>query len=134
MLDVHKNLNNRGVKGTHYQHKQRYYWPDIKDHIAKILKECETCQIGNWKNKGNVEFVAVRSKGEKFAIDIMKIGDTKRYVLLGKDYFTRYFYGKILSGRSSNVIVQALEEWLKDEIVPENIISDNSKEFEVVEF
>ncbi|KAF9758256.1 Transposon Ty3-I Gag-Pol polyprotein [Nosema granulosis] len=49
--DAHINLNHRGVKGTYYQIKQKYYWPGMKDAITKKLKECELCQIGNRKKQ-----------------------------------------------------------------------------------
>ncbi|KAF9747735.1 Pro-Pol polyprotein [Nosema granulosis] len=38
ITEVHRNLNHRGVKGTYYQIKQKYYWPGMKDHITQKLK------------------------------------------------------------------------------------------------
>ncbi|KAF9742002.1 hypothetical protein NGRA_3638, partial [Nosema granulosis] len=37
--NAHKALNHRGIKGTYYNIKQRWYWPGMKDHIGRVLKE-----------------------------------------------------------------------------------------------
>ncbi|KAF9752815.1 Transposon Tf2-9 polyprotein, partial [Nosema granulosis] len=131
---IHIKLNHRGVKGTHYQLKQDYYWPGMKEMVTKILKECEICQVANRKTKGGVEFVTSVRKGEKFAIDIMEIGEPKKRVLIGIDYFTRYLYAKILEERTTEKVIAALEEWFSVDEVPECIISDNAKEFMSAEF
>ncbi|KAF9758258.1 hypothetical protein NGRA_3191, partial [Nosema granulosis] len=64
----------------------------------------------------------------------MEIGELKVYVLVGIDYYTRFLYGKIISEKSSKNIIQVLEEWFVNEVVPEEIISDNAKEFESTEY
>ncbi|KAF9752783.1 Transposon Tf2-6 polyprotein, partial [Nosema granulosis] len=122
--EIHTDLNHRGVKATHYKLKQKYYWPGMKDSVTRILKECETCQVANRKTKGGVEFVTANRKGEKFAIDIMEIGEPRRRILIGIDYFTRYVYAKQIKERTSEEIISVLEEWFTRGDVPEVLISD----------
>ncbi|KAF9756208.1 hypothetical protein NGRA_3258, partial [Nosema granulosis] len=134
ILKIHRELNHRDVKATYYQLKQKYYWPGMKDMVTKLLKECETCQIANRKNKGGVEFITSSRKGEIFSIDVMEIGEPIRRVLLGIDYYTRFLYAKVLVDTTTKNIISALEEWFTEEEVPEAIISDNAKEFTGIEF
>lgn len=58
----------------------------MQDQIRKQLKKCEICQIGNRKTKGGKIMVSTNRRGEKFAIDIMKIGESGNFVLVGIDY------------------------------------------------
>ena len=134
IIQTHEKLNHRGMKGTYYELKKNFYWPGMKDQLQKRLKECEICQIGNRKAKGGAVMVATSRKGEKFAIDIMKIGELGEYILVGIDYFTRVLYGRVLKERTSREIISGLEEWFRNENVPEMIISDNAKEFDSIEF
>ncbi|KAF9749464.1 hypothetical protein NGRA_3472 [Nosema granulosis] len=106
----------------------------MKDRVSRILKECETCQVANRKNKGGVEFVTSSRKGEMFAIDNMEIGEPRRCVLVGIDYYTRHLRAKILEKRTSEEIVGVLEEWFTQNYLPEALISDNAKEFISLEF
>ncbi|KAF9762687.1 Pro-Pol polyprotein [Nosema granulosis] len=119
--EIHANLNHRGIKGTYYQLKQRYYWPWMKDRVSRILKECETCQVANRKNKGEVEFVTSSRKGEMFAIDVMEIGEPRRCVLVGIDYYKRHLRSKILEKRTSEEIVGVLEEWFTQNYLPKGL-------------
>ncbi len=132
--EIHRKLNHRGVKGTHYLLKQRYYWPGMKDVVARILKECDTCQVANRKNKGGVEFITSSKRGELFAIDVMEIGHERRRVLVGIDYYTRHLQAKLLEKRTTEEIIAVLEKWFIQDYFPEALISDNAKEFVSLEF
>ena len=42
-----------------------YYWPDIKDHIKKKIRNSETCQKYNRKTRGGCDFVSTTKYLEK---------------------------------------------------------------------
>ncbi len=129
VIRIHETLNHRGVKGTYYNLKQNWYWPGMKDEISRILKECDVCSINNRKTTGGCDFVATRNKLEKVALDIMDIGEFKRYVLLGIDYFTRRVWGIVLRSKETSEVIRAVQEWIKEDGFPEELITDNGKEF-----
>lgn len=106
----------------------------MQDHVRNQLKKCNICQIGNRKLKGGTFMITSSHKGKKFAIDIMKIGEPKKYVLVGIDYYTRALYGKIMQVRTTSEIIKVLKEWFSKSWYPEMLISDNAKEFESIEF
>lgn len=93
------------------------------------LKKCNIFQINNRKEKGGTEFVATSRIGKKSGIDIVEIGEPRKCVLLGIDYYTRYLYGTILESKASRNVIEAMENWFRESGVPEEIISDNVKEF-----
>jgi hypothetical protein len=122
---VHEELNHRGTKGTYYNIKQRWYWPGMKDHINRVLKDCEICSINNRKTTGGCDFVVTRRKLEKVALDLMDIGGENRYVLVGIDYFTRRLWGSRLKSKESSEILKVLEKWIREDGFPEEYITDN---------
>ncbi|KAF9761577.1 Pro-Pol polyprotein [Nosema granulosis] len=129
VIKVNNELNHRGVKGTYYNLKQNWYWPGMKDEISRIIKECEICSINNRKTTGGCEFVATRKKLEKIALDIMEIGESSRYVLVGIDYYTRRLWGKVLRAKSTGEVLNALKIWVREDGFRDELITDNGKEF-----
>lgn len=93
--------------------------------------------MNNRKNKGVSEFVKTTRKLEKWAIDIVKIETDDKLVMLGIDYFTRYLFAEVIDSRTARSVMATLGKWFNMKGVPEEIISDNAKEFvarEVKEF
>lgn len=45
----------------------------MKDHINRVLKECDMCGINNRKTTGGSDFVVTKRKLEKVALDLMDI-------------------------------------------------------------
>ena len=48
----HLSSNHRGHTAVYNVLGNDYYWPDIKDHIKKKIRNSETCQKYNKKTKG----------------------------------------------------------------------------------
>ncbi|MGL4850595.1 MAG: reverse transcriptase domain-containing protein, partial [Clostridium sp.] len=134
ILKVHNELNHRGVKGTYYNLKQYWYWPGMKDEISRVIKKCDVCGVNNRKTTGGCEFVATRKKLEKVAIDIMDIGESSRYVLVGIDYYTRKLWGAVIKTKSTKEVLDTLKKWITEDGFPDELITDNGKEFCSEEF
>lgn len=101
----------------------------MKEWIREKLKRCEICLINNRKNKGGSEFVETTRKLEKWAIDIVKIETDDKWVMVGIDYFTRYLFAEVIDSRTTRNVMITLGKWFNRRGVPEEIISDNAKEF-----
>ncbi|KAF9761636.1 hypothetical protein NGRA_2502 [Nosema granulosis] len=59
----------------------------------------------------------------------MEVEGDKRFILLGIDYFTRKLWGASLESKSAENVIKALEEWIKEDGFPNELITDNAKEF-----
>ncbi|KAK6090225.1 hypothetical protein P3W45_000773 [Vairimorpha bombi] len=127
----------RSYRGTRFQEAAGKCFVCGKGgHIARNCDSRKKCKKDkNGKRFGKIgkkisgEFVATSRIGKKSEIDIVEIGEPRKCVLLGIDYYTRYLYGTILESKASRNVIEAMENWFRESGVPEEIISDNEKEF-----
>lgn len=118
----------------YYELKKEYYWLNMLENIKCVLKSCEECSIMNRKKKGGFDFVATSRKFEKFAIDIMYLEETNRFVLLCIDYFSRFVSFAFLERKTSSCIIMELDKIFKKLRDPEMLVCDAAAEFSSKEF
>jgi transposase InsO family protein len=133
-FETHEKLLHRGVEPIYHNLKREYYWPGIKETIVNVVKKCQICIENNRKQSGGSDFVTTSRPWEKVAIDIMKINEEEINVLVTIDYYTRYLNVAIIENRRSETIMSTLQNIFKKSGWPEEIISDNGKEFCASEF
>jgi len=131
---IHEQLMHRGSKAVYYELRKAYYWPGMQKEVELQLKECETCKINNRKCAGGSEFVVTTRRGEKVAIDLIDVREECKYILVGIDYFTRLVSACVMPNKSSGSVIEVLKGWIKEGDSPEEIITDNGKEFVSDEF
>jgi hypothetical protein len=129
IIDVHEELKHRSMSAVYHKIRKEWYWPNMKQDISIKLKGCETCQIWNRKNSGGCEFVTTSRPFEKVALDMIDIRNEGRYVLVCIDYFTRIVKAKVLENKKTDLVVETLKYWMSEGVIPEEIITDNGKEF-----
>lgn len=105
-----------------------------KEIIKDVIAECEVCGKNNRKLGGGSEFIEITKPLEKIAIDIMKISEWGKYMLVFIDYFTRMVKLKVLENRRIETIIKNLKSICNDIGVSEQLNSDNSLEFTAKEF
>lgn len=105
------------------------YWPGIKATIENVIKECEICEMNKRKRKNSPTYVQTNRPLEKVAIDVMYLNEENRYLLVGVDYFTRFMALESLEKKDMYGVRNALEKWFAKGHIPEQLISDNGKEF-----
>lgn len=66
---------------------------------------------------------------EKVALDVMDLRSKEGYVLVGIDYFLRFVVAEIIKEKSAGQIKKALKNWFGYGGIPEEIITDNGREF-----
>ncbi len=126
---AHNKTNHKGVEAVYYEMKNKWYRPGIKETIINVIKKCEVCQINNRKTLGGCDYIATSRWMEKLALDIMYIEEENQYVLVAIDYFTRIIGVVPIPDKSARTIIQCLEKWIERGIKPDEIITDNGKEF-----
>ena len=133
IVDTHEKLQHRGLDSVYYDMKSKWYWPGMKDEIAKEMRECEVCQINNRKKLGGSEFVETTRELEKVALDLASI-EEGAYGLIAIDYFSRAVWAEIIKSKEAKEITKRITEWCSDGSIPEELITDNGREFNNREF
>lgn len=126
--EAHKKTNHRSVEATYQELKATYYWVGMKKTVENVLKNCEVCNKVNYKKKGGVEFVETTRPLEKVALDLLDLRSDGVYALVGIDYYTRYAFVQLTDKKDSMSILNILKKWCEHS-KPEEIITDNGKEF-----
>lgn len=129
ILDCHVELSHRSGTTVYYELRKKYYWPGIKDQIREALKECETCQKYNRKTSGGSDFISTTRYLEKVGMDLIEFREEKAFVVVAVDYFTRRLWGRVLEGKQASEIVKFLKELCLQGKKPEELVTDNGKEF-----
>jgi hypothetical protein len=132
--EKHEELLHRGVESVYYELKQKFYWIGMKATIFEVLSKCKTCIEMNNKKKGGSLFVTTSRVLEKVAIDLLDLGRNDKYVLVCIDYFSRWCDMIVIKDKKSSTIILELEKLYKSKVWPEELISDNAKEFISNEF
>lgn len=128
----HCELGHRNVTCIYYDLKKRYYWFGMKKEIEECIKNCTVCQINNRKNKPQPQYVSTKKPFEKIAIDLMEVEG--KYVLIGIDYYTRMIQAEVLRSKTGNDLCKSLEGWFDTGYLPKEIVTDNGREFNNVDF
>lgn len=134
IIETHIKLQHRSTEAVYYELKKEYYWINMKEDINTILAKCETCIINNRRRKISKEYIYTNRRMEKVGIDILHLSQFNIDVLAIVDYFSRLISVKILENRTSKEILTKLNQIFEKIGLPENIISDNAKEFTSNEF
>lgn len=98
--------------------------------INKTISECEICQKEN--NPKGVKSVTPSQVGgpyQKFEIDLIGPMSNRMYILTAIDMFTRHAAARVVADKSSERVLNALENILEEIGKPREILCDNGKEF-----
>jgi RNase H-like domain found in reverse transcriptase/Reverse transcriptase (RNA-dependent DNA polymerase)/Integrase core domain/Integrase zinc binding domain len=131
VIKKHEELAHRGVETIY---RRDYYWPGMKETIVNVIKRCEVCGINNRKKLGGSDYVTTVRKLEKVAIDLIDIREEGKYVLVAIDYYSRGIWTRVIDTKDAGNVVDVLSNWFRGRIKPEEIISDNGKEFANMKF
>lgn len=131
---VHEKLNHRSMEAVYYNLKKTYYWPGMKAYIREQLRKCGICETNNRKKSGGSDFVQSVEPLEKVAIDLLDARSEGGYVMLAVDYFTRMARAEVLETKDAQRVNETMKKWIRDGLKPQELISDNGKEFGGCEF
>ncbi|KAF9758263.1 hypothetical protein NGRA_3187 [Nosema granulosis] len=128
----HEMLGHRGKTSVYYELRKKFYWPGIKKQIEEVLKGCETCQKYYRKTKGGCDFIQTSRYLEKVG-DLIEFRDEKCFVVVAIDYFIRLVWARVIERKTASEILMFLKSICVGER-PEEIITDNGKEFSNIQF
>ncbi|KAI9565072.1 putative uncharacterized protein K02A2.6-like [Daphnia sinensis] len=132
------------MDGIHFGHfgevkcvrraKSSVYWPGCDDQIRNMVASCPSCQENRHKNPALPLFptrIPVHPF-QKVSADIFQFGGV-HYLLLVDEY-SKWPCVATLRTLTSSSTIEALDGFFADFGTPEQIISDNGKQFDCVEF
>ncbi|XP_057380138.1 uncharacterized protein K02A2.6-like [Daphnia carinata] len=114
--------------------KLTVYWPNYVDQITNMVEACNMCQDHRHQNSNQPCFpVAIPDYAfQKVATDLYEIAGV--HYLLVIDYYSRWPCAAQLRGITSASVVEELKRIFVDFGFPEQLVSDNGKQFDSSEF
>lgn len=101
----------------------------MKADIGECVKNCLICMKNNSKKMGGSMFITTSQPLERMAVDIMKLDECNKYVLVCIDYFTSFCSAVVLNNRREKNVVDELAKMFSRIGCPRGLVTDNAKEF-----
>jgi len=116
--------------------RERFWWPGIHDQVKKHVKHCKVCDATKPHRKSQAPVKPIRiptRPNQRIHTDLWgphKIEDgQKRYVCVTTDALTKVVRLKVIEDKSAHSVSEALLDWCVTYGIPEEVVSDNGKEF-----
>lgn len=123
--------NHRGINESYLALSRRYYWPKMKEQIAKYINECNVCGRAKYdRNPVKPRFQVVPPPTKPFEIvhlDLFSI-ETYKYLTI-IDAFSKYAQAYFLRDATAISVIQALLTFSTHHGLPLTVITDNGPEF-----
>lgn len=128
--DYHNN-NHNGIVETYNHLKNKYYWPDMKTKINKIINECEVCLQSKYERRPyNVPFagpLVAKRPFEVVHIDTFSFDNYKFLTII--DLFSKYVQAYYVEDLLGITILNKLRHYFAHHNYPDKIVCDEGKEF-----
>lgn len=128
ILNEHKRAH-RHTQENKVQLLQKYYFPQMRAKISKIVKQCKICLENKYErhpSKSNLKHTPLPEyPGHFIHLDIYHTNN--RVILTAIDKFSKYAQAKIIKSRATEDIKAPLQDLLISFGTPENIVIDNEK-------
>lgn len=131
--------NHRGINECHLALSRKFYWPKMREHIAKFINNCTICGQAKYdRNPIKQRFCIVPPASRPFElvhIDLLTIEHEKFLTIV--DSFSKYAQAYHLRDSTAVSVVQALLKFSTHHGMPITVVSDNGPEFSnqlVIEF
>lgn len=129
MKEAHS-LGHHGFKKALETMKKNFHWKDMGNDLKEYVDACTTCQEFNPSRRVVAEALNLEARGlwTDFTIDFMgpfEILNTKVYVMVVVDMFTKFTYAKAMLDTTSHSVIEVLRELFSLFGAPRTILSDN---------
>ena len=125
----------QGIVKTKQFLRTRFFWPGMDDATEKMIKNCQACVVNQPLNKYTPLQPTPLPRGPwvKGAVDLVGPVDGK-FILIYIDYYSSYPEAYILKEITSREVIKALTDIFARFGFPEELVSDNGKQFISEEF
>lgn len=123
--------NHNGINETYSNLKLKYYWPDMKIKINKIINECENCLLSKYeRNPYKPQFsgpMLAKKPFDVIHIDTFSFDNNKFLTII--DLFSRYVQAYFIQDGTSITVLNKLRHYFSHHGYPKKIVCDEGKEF-----
>ena len=125
----------QGIVKTKQFLRTRFFWPGMDEAAESMIKNCQACVVNQPLNKYTPlqPIPLPRGPWVKGAVDLVGPMDGK-FILTYIDYYSSYPEAYILKEITSREVIKALSDIFARFGFPEEIVSDNGKQFVSEEF
>ena len=125
----------QGIVKTKQFLRTRFFWPGMDDPTEEMIKNCQACVVNEPLNKYTPLQPTPLPRGPwvKGAVDLVGPADGK-FILTYTDYYSSYPEAYILKEITSREVIKALTDIFARFGFPEELVSDNGKQFISEEF
>lgn len=130
ILEYH-NLNHNGIIETHNNLKSKYYWPDMRTKINKIINECEICLQSKYeRNPYNIKLsgpLLAKKPFDVIHIDTFSFDKAKFVTFI--DLFSKYAQAYYVEDLTAISVLKKIRHFFSHHNYPKKIVCDEGKEF-----
>lgn len=123
--------NHRGITECFLALSRKYFWPKMKDHIARYINECSICGQAKYDHnpiKQKFNIVPPPTKPlEIIHLDLFTVQNEKYLTIV--DAFSKYGQAYHLRDGTAISVIQSLMSFFTHHGVPLTIVSDQGPEF-----
>lgn len=123
--------NHRGINETHLALSERYFWPKLKDSIAKYINQCDICNRAKYdRDPVQPKFQIVPPPHKPYQVahaDVLTIEQDKYLTVI--DAFTKYAQVYRLPDCTAPNVVKALLTFSAHHGFPLCLVTDQGTEF-----
>lgn len=132
-----------GVYKTYSRLMEKYYWPKMRNDVARAIRTCKICNAYKSDPKGNMDHMVSHPKPtrpwEVISTDIMgplpRSTKGNSYILVVTDYLSKFSLIFPLRKATSSAIIKNMEEHVFLLFgVPRRILTDNGSQYRGKEF
>jgi hypothetical protein len=111
---------------------QFYYYPGMREVVEENRKNCDRCNEFQTVKK-TVQSIISSRKMQIVMLDLFKVPmegmQEELWVCVVKDHFTKFHWTKAFKGKDMGPIANFILQVFKENVVPEQLHSDNGSEF-----
>ena len=112
--------------------KNSVHWFGITIDIERRVRDCTQCKINGREIREPLQMVPIpNAPWETVGTDIFQFRNTKYLIVV--DYYSRYIERVTLKDERSITIVNVLKSIFARHGIPQNVISDNGRQFTAAE-
>lgn len=134
LSDYHKTSGHGSAHTMKFLLRDKYYWENQQQDIRNYIRGCLTC-LKSGGLKRNTKNKVIRSShiNELWEVDL--IGPIKgsegenKFILVCVDHFSKWVEAFLINNKSAGNVTNKLRVIINKNGIPEEILSDNGKEF-----